>query len=173
MKKLVLAGIMIGVIGIAALLASCAWDNSPPPFHTVFRMERSKPGATVAAGTQTGAITNNNRDTGFDTNKLQGASLPAGGGSVSVPLPGTTVRTGGTSSSLTPGSSAITPPSAAGTGIGSGLGGTGSGTGTGTTLNPGSGQPSTVNPSSSSGSRPALGAPTPSPGTGSVTNSVP
>jgi hypothetical protein len=70
----------IGSLGLAGLLAGCAWDNSPTPLHSEIRMPRMGTDTGLAAG---GARTNTLSGVQtFDTNQIQGVGGLSGGGGV-------------------------------------------------------------------------------------------
>jgi len=70
----------IGSLALAALLAGCAWDNSPTPLHSDIRMQRTGTDTALAsAGERTNTLVGIQT---LDTNQIQGVGGVAGGGGV-------------------------------------------------------------------------------------------
>lgn len=122
---------LAGVLATGALLAGCAWDNSPPPFHTVIRYDPSRAQTFLASVPPTNAPST--RD--WKTNQVVGVDY---GNSASSAPP---ANTGGAE-----GVGAASSPSGISTGGGAGTAttATGIGTGPGTSAPAGTAAPGSI-----------------------------
>jgi hypothetical protein len=104
---------LVGVVVACGFLAGCAWDNSPPPYHSVIHYDPSRAQTYVANVAPTNAPST--RD--WKTNQIVGVGYgTTGPNSTAAPAPGE--ATGGaasTPSGVSYGAGAGTPTPASGT----------------------------------------------------------
>jgi hypothetical protein len=111
-------GFILGLIVVSGLLAGCAWDNSPPPYHSVISYDPSRAQTFVATTPNTPSTSD------WKTNQISGVgygsaasyhappAAQAVGGAVSTPSGITSGGATGTSpTSGTPGAIIGSPPS--------------------------------------------------------------
>ncbi len=117
-----------GLIG-GVVFGGCAWNDSPPPFHSVVRVDRNawaKDGQQLAAEAKAVNITD------WETNQMQGTSGQASGAGAATT--GAAVGFGAGSSSSTSGSTVTGTATSSGSAASPGLG---TGTRVGTGIAPG------------------------------------
>jgi hypothetical protein len=110
-------------LAVSVLLAGCAWDNSPPPYHTVIKYDPSRAQTYVSAVPPTNAPSTHDWKTnqvvgvGYGTSAPDAAAPNSGttGGAVSTPSGVSYGAAAGTASPNTPSVTPLANPTPTGT----------------------------------------------------------
>ena len=103
--------ILVGFVAVCALLAGCAWDNSPPPYHSVIHYDPSRAQTYVSNIPSTNAPST--RD--WKTNQIVGVGYGTTGPNPAVTTGQAVGGAVSTPSGVSYGTGAGTPTTASGT----------------------------------------------------------